>query len=157
MKSLVSRIILCLATIGLLSVSVVSQSKCICRPSPPGGVTICNRDQIAVCGGTESGACEGHCVDTDKKGNDPVGLAARLLTAILGKKLAATNLRRDKTTYLPIVNALLESGDKNGTVTVEYKDKKFAFSIWLPDEAKLELKKAAVSLDNNKPWGVIPR
>ena len=114
--------------------------KCVCRPSPPGGTTVCQDNQIAVCGSDARGQCEGKCVTVSTKA-EPLQYTARVVTVVIKpqKDISEFDLREQRLTFIPIVEKILESARKGVTVTISREERQLKVCVGLPGEGQDKL------------------
>lgn len=117
------------------------ECKCTCRPSPPGGVTKCERGQIAVCGDDGRGTCEGSCLTTPNQ-IEPLEFARQVLTSILKIEIPSDRMRGENQVFADIIDSLLKSHKNDETVTFSYKGREFKLSVGLTDNAVTKLEQA---------------
>jgi hypothetical protein len=145
MRLTASRVLLITTSSLLLWTYAMGRSgcKCVCRPSPPGGTTICNEDEMAICSGTASGECEGRCVKLSQKTN-ALGFASEAITAVLKaeKEITEADLLMEKATgktrYARVIRSILESANSDKTVALEGR----RISIGLSNSGQDKLKSA---------------
>src|ERR1043165_784270 len=130
---------------ALLSVAPDSgRARCTCRPSPPGGETVCESGQIAVCGSSD-GVCKGSCISVSDR-LQPLQYSAQVLSAVVGEGVTVEDLEKKRKDYKGIIDKLLNSSEKDKEVTFEYHRKKFKVSIGLSEIAKRKLTAAGLLL-----------
>jgi hypothetical protein len=115
-------------------------TRCMCKPSPPGGTTTCN-GQIAFCL-VRNGVCNGKCINpkTNPKTN-PSGYAAELFSIIFQKEISSQDLKKDSEEARDVISKILQSNGET-LVLLKFNESKIEITIGLTKESKSALKKA---------------
>ena len=146
MKFFVRNVCIFLLIVLLCTISAIGQTKCTCRPSPPGGTTRCVVGQTAVCGSDRSGTCEGSCINV-RPSLQAIEYVASLLSQIAGVDIPAPRLREEASTFRSIISAILRSNRDDEAVTIKYHDKIFQVSIDLTSVGVSKLEEALNQLE----------
>ena len=115
-----------------------AEVKCICRPSPPGGITRCEGGQIAVCGDGGTGICEGRCVSIDPN-LVSLDYAAELLSEVLQSRVEASDLEDNAHDFGMICRLMLESSGSGKTVNFNLGSQQYHVCVGLTRVAKTKL------------------
>src|ERR1700722_15801975 len=134
MKSLAFKIIFSWLLVTIVTSSLSAQTRCACRPSPPGGTTTCSEGQIAICGTNRFGVCEGSCKTVNVNLTAPQYFI-NLLSKIVGKNLSLEYVNSDRTVYRGIIKNILNANETHETFSIEYSDYKFRGTLGLPEIA----------------------
>jgi hypothetical protein len=147
MKLLVRSVLTIFLLAGFKSI-VPAQSKCTCRPSPPGGTTQCKSEEIAICGDGGDGTCHGQCIEPPEpsRGRYDLDFSAFLVGKILQKDISTRELERNSDTFNQILAKLINSSGSDKTVKVQYKGQQENISVGLSDDAKKLLESAQTQL-----------
>jgi len=128
-----------LALTRLTRVTQEAPRSCIC---PCGGEFQCDKGQWAYC------ICrDGKCTGTCSSGkNEPMDLAADVVSVIVDRTVKAPDLRKEPGTYSPILDELLNGKVSEGRYQLKYRDREMGFSFTQPavsllTKALAELKK----------------
>jgi hypothetical protein len=113
-------LILCNNQVAISDWKQSEMATCVCKPSPPGGTTTCDRSQIAICGANQQGQCEGRCVSY-RAAPSTLWAVAIALNAILKTNITDEQLQREHRLFVPIIQKVLDSTRTGKIVTIKYK------------------------------------
>lgn len=121
------------------------ETSCTCRPSPPGSTHHCEGEQIAVCGDGGTGVCEGRCVPIDPT-LSAVEYTAALLSAVVRRPVTVDDLERLPDEFTAITYKLLQSSDRDETVSFNLAGRRYSACVGLTEIAQEKLGQAVDAL-----------
>lgn len=119
----------------LAVISAFGQTRCKCRPSPPGGVTTCDKRDIAVCGVDDAGVCEGRCVRivANRTMDRRWGYTTDLLQEILGVDVRK-RIREEPRIFKRIIDEVILSSERDEPAQFVFDNKQFTVSLGVPED-----------------------